>query len=275
MKTRIITGIFLLLFLLLMCVLADTEVFTVALALVTLIGVYEMLDCTKLKKNLFISIPLYLIAVAAPFLMRHLRAEVFDHLPKIVIAFLLFILYVLAVVVFSHGKLDITEAIAGTMLSLYIIGAMACIMYVRDLKNGEYYWIFLFMGAWVTDVFAYFTGKFFGKHKLNPEISPKKTIEGSIGGTVFCVIFFVVYAIILREVYHIPVNVLICGVTGLLAAIVSQIGDLSMSAIKRHYGVKDFGNLLPGHGGILDRFDSIIAVAVVLAIFSSRATPFM
>ena len=152
---------------------------------------------------------------------------------------------------------------------------MACIMYVRDLKNGEFYWIFMFIGAWMTDVFTYFTGRLFGKHKLIPEISPKKTVEGAIGGTVFCVLGFVIYAIILREHFNVMVSVWICALTGLLAAIVSQIGDLAMSALKRHYGIKDFSNLLPGHGGILDRFDSIIAVAVVLAIFASVPNPFM
>lgn len=258
-----------------MCIFAETDVFSAGLAIVTLIGVYEMLDCTKMKKNPFIAVPLYIASVAAPFLMRHFRGEFFSHLPKLIISMLLFVLYILTVIVFSNGKLDIGEVLAAVMLSLYIIGALTCIMYVRDLENGGYYWIFAFIGAWITDIFAYFTGRFFGKHKLIPEISPKKTVEGSIGGTVFCVLGFVVYAVILRECFNINVNILICSITGFVSAIVSQIGDLSMSAIKRHYGIKDFGNILPGHGGILDRFDSIMAVAVVLAIFSTRATPFM
>lgn len=275
MKTRILTSIVLILILIIMCIFAETDVFSAGLAIVTLIGVYEMLDCTKMKKNPFIAVPLYIAAVAAPFLMRHFRGEFFSHLPKLIISMLLFVLYILTVIVFSNGKLDIGEVLAAVMLSLYIIGALTCIMYVRDLENGGYYWIFAFIGAWITDIFAYFTGRFFGKHKLIPEISPKKTVEGSIGGTVFCVLGFVVYAVILRECFNINVNILICSITGFVSAIVSQIGDLSMSAIKRHYGIKDFGNILPGHGGILDRFDSIMAVAVVLAIFSTRATPFM
>ena len=275
MKTRILTSIVLILILIIMCIFAETDVFSAGLAIVTLIGVYEMLDCTKMKKNPFIAVPLYIVAVAAPFLMRHFRGEFFSHLPKLIISMLLFVLYILTVIVFSNGKLDIGEVFAAVMLSLYIIGALTCIMYVRDIENGGYYWIFAFIGAWITDIFAYFTGRFFGKHKLIPEISPKKTVEGSIGGTVFCILGFVVYAVILRECFNINVNILICSITGFVSAIVSQIGDLSMSAIKRHYGIKDFGNILPGHGGILDRFDSIMAVAVVLAIFSTRATPFM
>ena len=91
----------------------------------------------------------------------------------------------------------------------------------------------------------------------------------------FCVLGFVVYAIILREGFSIQVSVWMCAIIGFLSAIVSQIGDLSMSVIKRHYGIKDFGKLLPGHGGILDRFDSIMPVAVVLAIFSTAPNPFM
>lgn len=275
MKKRFITGAVLIAVLIVMCIFADTDVFSAGLALVTLIGVYEILDCTKLKGNYFISIPLYLLAVATPFFMRHLRAEVFDHLPKLIIAMLLLVLYVMTVIIFSHGKLQIGEVFTGVLLSLYIIGSLTCIMYVRDLKNGEFYWIFLFIGAWVTDAFAYFTGRLFGKHKLIPDISPKKTVEGSIGGTVFCVLAFVVYAIILRNAFSIQVSVLMCAIIGFISAIVSQIGDLTMSAIKRHYGIKDFGKLLPGHGGILDRFDSIMAVALVLAIFSTAPHPFM
>lgn len=275
MKKRLMTGTVLVAVLIIMCIFADTDVFSIGLAFVTLVGVYEMLDCTKLKSNLFIAIPLYVMAIATPFFMRHLRVEVFSHLPKLIIGMLLLVLYVLTVIIFSHGKLQIGEVFTGVMLSLYIIGSLTCIMYVRDLKNGEFYWIFLFIGAWMTDVFAYFTGRLFGKHKLIPDVSPKKTVEGSIGGTVFCVLGFVVYAIILREGFSIQVSVWMCAIIGFLSAIVSQIGDLSMSVIKRHYGIKDFGKLLPGHGGILDRFDSIMPVAVVLAIFSTAPNPFM
>ena len=111
---------------------------------------------------------------------------------------------------------------------------------------------------------------FFGKHKLIPEISPKKTIEGSIGGIVFCSAFYVLYGFIIST-FADTVNVsggqyAVLAVVGIIISVVAQIGDLTMSQIKRKFGVKDYGKIMPGHGGVLDRFDSIIAVAFVLII---------
>jgi phosphatidate cytidylyltransferase len=110
----------------------------------------------------------------------------------------------------------------------------------------------------------------FGKHKLIPEISPKKTIEGSVGGTLFCAVAFVVYGVILDLIgASVSLNYVALIVGGLLAAIVSQIGDLMFSAIKRSRGIKDYGKIFPGHGGVLDRFDSALAVAVILLAIES------
>ena len=125
----------------------------------------------------------------------------------------------------------------------------------------------IFVGAWITDIFAYFTGKFLGKHKLIPEVSPKKTVEGSIGGIVFCSLFFVLYGFILTKLVSISsISYIVLAIVGIIISIVAQIGDLTMSQIKRKFGVKDYGKIFPGHGGMLDRFDSIIAVALVLII---------
>jgi phosphatidate cytidylyltransferase len=108
-----------------------------------------------------------------------------------------------------------------------------------------------------------------GKHKLIPDVSPKKTVEGSIGGIVFCMLAMVIFGLIVNAISDFHANYLMLVVGGLLASIVSQIGDLCMSVIKRTYGIKDYGKLFPGHGGMLDRFDSVIAVSIVLAVFSS------
>ena len=107
-----------------------------------------------------------------------------------------------------------------------------------------------------------------GKHKLIPDVSPKKTVEGSIGGIVFCVLSMVLYGIIIENLAGINANLLVFAVAGLFASIVSQVGDLSMSVIKRTYGIKDYGKLFPGHGGVLDRFDSVLAVSVVTLVFT-------
>jgi phosphatidate cytidylyltransferase len=119
------------------------------------------------------------------------------------------------------------------------------------------------VGAWVTDAMAYFTGRFLGKHKLAPDVSPKKTIEGSIGGTVFCAIAFVLMGLVVKAlVKDSSPNYIYLAISGLVIAVVSQAGDLIMSVIKRHYNIKDFGNLFPGHGGMLDRMDSVFSVAL-------------
>ena len=117
----------------------------------------------------------------------------------------------------------------------------------------------------MSDTFAYFVGMLFGKHKLIEDVSPKKTIEGSIGGIFFCVVSFVVFGIIMDVFFDRSANILFLAISAVAVSVVSQIGDLIMSVIKRHYGIKDYGKLFPGHGGMLDRFDSILAVALVMS----------
>ena len=113
--------------------------------------------------------------------------------------------------------------------------------------------------AILTDIFAYFTGYFFGKHKLAPVLSPKKTIEGALGGVLGSVLFSIVFALIAK--LDIFPHMVIMGVVG---SIFAQLGDLTASAFKRKIGIKDYGNIIPGHGGILDRVDSIIFTAPVI-----------
>ncbi|MFR3499954.1 MAG: phosphatidate cytidylyltransferase, partial [Paraclostridium bifermentans] len=129
------------------------------------------------------------------------------------------------------------------------------VLTINDFKLGAIYVWLIFIISFMTDTFAYFSGYLFGKHKLIPTISPKKTIEGSIGGilgsTICCVIFGYIFKL------DIPHMVLV----GSIGSIVAQFGDLFASAIKRYVGIKDYGKLIPGHGGILDRFDSVILVA--------------
>jgi phosphatidate cytidylyltransferase len=118
----------------------------------------------------------------------------------------------------------------------------------------------------MTDIFAYFTGYFFGKHKLIPEISPKKTIEGSIGGILFCILAFLLFGLIVSAQTTTVPNYIGLGALGLLVSVFAQIGDLFASLLKREHNIKDFGNIFPGHGGIMDRFDSVIAVCPLLLI---------
>lgn len=129
--------------------------------------------------------------------------------------------------------------------------------------------VYLLIVAMLTDVFAYFTGVKFGKHKLAPKISPKKTIEGSIGGTFFGVLLGTVFGLVfnLFDVDGLNVYIMWLILIGITVSVSAQIGDLIASKLKRDHNIKDFSNLLPGHGGILDRFDSTLFASMLLMIF--------
>lgn len=157
-------------------------------------------------------------------------------------------------------KFNNTTAIM--FLSLIISSFMSCIIYIRRLDHGLFYMILAIVGgAWVTDIFAYLIGICIGKHKFAPLVSPKKSIEGSLGGAVCCVIFFCISALVYQEFGNVTIRWGLVLLYSFVCTIVGQIGDLSFSMIKRSYGIKDFGSILPGHGGVLDRLDSLIFIA--------------
>ena len=274
MKTRIITAVVAILILLPVLIFADYPVLPIALSLVSLIAVFEMLRCIGLHRAWVISVPLYLLALALPICIRLLsRAE----LVKVAFAAIVFLLfYFFAILLFSHGKYKPADLSVCFMTVLYILIGFNAILYVHDhTRGGEYVYLIAFIGAWITDIFAYFCGMLFGrggKHKLIPDVSPKKTVEGSIGGILFCILSMMLYGWIVSRIEpSLDANVAVFAVAGLLISIVSQIGDLCMSLIKRTYGIKDYGKLFPGHGGMLDRFDSVIAVSAVLLVITSFA----
>ena len=139
---------------------------------------------------------------------------------------------------------------------------------IRHLGYGRLYIWLPFVTAWLCDTCAYFTGMLFGKHKLIPSVSPKKTIEGAIGGVLGSVISVVIFALVCKNVASAEVSILNAIILGAVCAVVSQFGDLCASCIKREHDVKDFGNLIPGHGGILDRFDSVLMVSPIVYYLS-------
>lgn len=154
------------------------------------------------------------------------------------------------------------ERVSNTFIGVFMIPwALAHLINLRDIPQyGEYLTIFMIVTVWVCDTGAYFTGRFLGRHKLNAEVSPKKTWEGAIGGTLFAV-----GAAVLMHHLFLPTlfSVKTAALLGLLIAVVGQVSDLAESVIKRTTGVKDSSNLLPGHGGFLDRFDSYLLLAPI------------
>lgn len=262
MLKRVITGICIIAAVVPILIFSNTLVFPCAIALISLFSIYEMAHCMGMHKRVAMLAPLYIYALAFPFLQR---VKIFDNDFYVagiaMIAIIFYIAYLFAWVIFSNGKVTYPEICTLALTSFYMLFSLNLIIYIRDY-NG-YIALLILVGSWVTDTMAYFTGRFLGKHKLAPDISPKKTIEGSIGGTVCCIIAFVLFGVIVDAlVPESSPNYIYLAISGLIIAVIAQAGDLIMSAIKRHYKIKDFGNILPGHGGMLDRVDSILSVTL-------------
>ena len=275
MLKRILTGIVAFCFVLVpVLFFADTVVLPIAVGLFTVIATYEILHCVSLHKNMWLSLPLYLMSAAFPFVLRYMSWNGFFLIPLLACVPLL---TTLAVAVFSHGKVDIRDASTAFVLWVYSFAGFLSLIFIHDMVNGgEYFYLLAFVGAWITDTFAYFTGMLLGKHKLIPDVSPKKTVEGAIGGVFFCILSFVGFGLLYNKLWlpngGNPLPLWLMAIMGVLVSVVSQIGDLSLSLLKRKYGIKDFGKIFPGHGGVLDRFDSVLAVTIMLLVcFSSMS----
>ena len=275
MLKRIITAIVALIVFIPILIFSNTWVFPAAMALASFIGCYEMLKCIGQKKNIWLALPIYVLAAAFPLLTRAFylsypdKGSAFTELLTLAMGvFLVLAVYIFGVAVFANKRISVPDAGLIFATVSYTVAAFSTIVYVHDyIDHGKYIYLLVFICAWMTDSFAYFTGRLFGKHKLIPSVSPKKTVEGAIGGIVFCVISTVVFGLIIEK-FFIPgqsANYLVLAISGVFISVVSQTGDLIMSVIKRHYGIKDYGIMFPGHGGILDRFDSVMAVSIILS----------
>ena len=276
MLKRIITAVVAIAVFLPVLYFSETIVFPIVMALLSLIGCFEMLRCTELFKKYALSVPVLGLSLALPLLPYWYDSAKVEHV--CLMALIVLALYLFTIMTFSRGKITLANVGSAYLSCFYIFVAFMALSLLRyRVAAGEYVSLICFVGAWVTDTFAYFSGFLFGKHKLIPDVSPKKTIEGSIGGTLFCILAMVGYGWIVQLVSKgsVTANYLTLAVSGLFIAVVAQVGDLLMSAIKRTYGIKDYGKLFPGHGGVLDRFDSVLAVALVLIVISSVSNLFL
>ena len=178
----------------------------------------------------------------------------------------LFLLILLMYSVLFHNKTNAEEAMLGFFGFFYVMFLLSHIFLIRSYTYGIAFVWLAFITAWGCDTGAYFTGVTIGKHKLIPTLSPKKTVEGAVGGVITATVLALLYGWLIQATFPLQdVNVfLLCGLTGIFGSILSQIGDLAASAMKRYTGIIDFGKLIPGHGGILDRFDSVLLTAPVV-----------
>jgi phosphatidate cytidylyltransferase len=182
-----------------------------------------------------------------------------------VLATMLITLSLIAMVIF-HGKLDVMDCAVTLFGFLYVAFMMSFIYFVRMQVLGKYFVWLIFISAFGCDTFAYLTGKLLGKHKLAPKLSPNKTIEGLIGGLVGSALLATAFGFALVNIYDFKdINIVAyCFMVGAVGAVFSTFGDLAASSIKRDTQIKDFGKIIFGHGGVLDRFDSVIFAAPMM-----------
>ncbi len=275
MKIRIISSIVALMIFIPIVIFSGTVALPIAIAIVSVLAVFEMLRCCNVHRQIVFSLPYYLAAVLVPtYLYLSTKLELGVPISAVLLLLVFFfVIWTYPAAIFSKGKMPITDASAASIGCIYILVGLNAILYTRQIMpEGKYLFALIFIGAWITDSAAYFCGRAFGRHKLIPDVSPKKTVEGSIGGILCCVLFFGLYALIVEAWIasgSIQANYPALLISAFFISIVSQIGDLAMSLFKRHYNIKDFGKIMPGHGGALDRFDSVLAVSIVLLICST------
>lgn len=275
MKTRIISGAVAIVLLVGLTALHSTVIFNIGFAVIGALAVFELFRAEKLEKEEYLYLTVSeLFALKCPisvYLLPDVESgEVFmTILVQYILSAFAYIVIATIILLFRHkslptGKFYVcagyTALIAFCMTSLCGIVRATGDLAVLCL-------VFTYMGSWVADSGAYFAGTFFGKHKLCPEISPKKTVEGLIGGAVTNALAFGIFAFAVNKISgEIVFDPLIYAILGVICCFLGLIGDLTASLIKRECGVKDYGNIMPGHGGALDRFDSVIYVAPFMLI---------
>lgn len=269
MKTRIIAGISLLLMVASVFFLATEWFYLVflVLALVCCNEFMHMLEIGGIKAFKASSYVFTVIYTAVLFNMYHssiIRQDIFNGRGYLVVS-ILFIMFLLTVAMFNRSN-DLKSIIYTGFGTVYAVVPLSFAVLVMELPQGKWLLGMVLVGAIATDTMAYFTGVFWGKRKIVPKISPKKTVEGSLGGIAGCIIFMTLYAVIMNSITGtFPGTikmVIIIAVTG----VVSQLGDWVASFLKREFSIKDFGRLIPGHGGLLDRVDSLIFLLPVLYV---------
>ena len=282
MKTRIITALIFAAIGVPILFLSEYIVFPIALALFSLLATVEMLRVFGVHKSYLIAEPSFIIAVVLPFLSYDkIATKIFGEnytLPYLTMmagVFFVFLLFMAFAAVFVRGKLEVRDISIGFMSVVYLVTSFTSYSLLRYLDCGYYLFVLVLIIAWGCDISAYFVGTLIGKHKLIPEVSPKKTVEGAIGGVVIATGLSVLFGLIVTLVdKSVSANYLVLAIFGFVLSIVSQLGDLWASIIKRQYGVKDFGTVFPGHGGVLDRFDSVIAICTLMLLLSILFPPF-
>ena len=252
-KTRLISGI-ILVAAALITIMSGGIVLLCTLGAVSLIGMQELYRAVGVRDKSFTSLEIagYICAVLYYILLCFRGGE---YAPAMMILSIIILMFVY---VFTYPKYNCDQIMAAYFGFMYVAVMLSFIYLTRSMIDGKFIVWLIFLCSWGCDTSAYCVGMLIGKHKMSPVLSPKKSVEGAIGGVVGAALFAVIYAAATRGPIMEYAIICACG------ALISMVGDLGASAIKRNKGIKDYGTLIPGHGGILDRFDSVIFTAPVI-----------
>lgn len=269
MATRVISGIVLVV-IALFTILSGGWILSGTLLLISLVAYEELCramkihtegkSCNAIEWVGFIGITAYYILISFFGSEQNGRVQTY-----IMLSLILTLMAFMFVYVLSFPRYKSEQVMAAFFSVVYAPVMLSCIYLTRSLEYGIYLVWMIFISSWICDTCAYFAGVTLGKHKLSPKLSPKKSIEGAIGGVAgsAAVGALFAYFVVERVVDSQRVTWIFALISG-IGAVISQIGDLAASGIKRNQGIKDYGKLIPGHGGIMDRFDSVIFTAPII-----------
>ena len=265
-KTRLLSGIVLVI-LAVFLIVSGSHILLFSTLAISLIGMFELYRVFKLEKT-----PLAIVAyiLAALYYVSRLFAAAIDPM-MVIMAFMILLMFVY---VFSYPKYEAKDVMAIFFGMVYVAVMLSYVYQIRMLTNGLYLVFLIFICSWGCDTCAYCVGVLFGKHKMAPLLSPKKSIEGAVGGVVGTALLSVIYTFVFRTQMGLETKdiVILAGISA-VAGLISMVGDLTASAIKRNYDIKDYGTLIPGHGGIMDRFDSMMITAPIIYYFAVSFVP--
>lgn len=256
-RTRLLSGIVLVAAALVL-IISGGYLLLAGLFAVSVIGLFELYRVFHIEKSLlgmvgYLAVLVYYINLSIPFI------------PEKEIFVLGFLILIMAVYVLKFPEYRADQVFAGFTGVFYVAVMLSCIYQTRIMTAGVYIVWLIFLASWGSDTCAYCVGVLIGKHKMAPKLSPKKSVEGAIGGVLGAALLTMLYGWIFREQMNLATeDIFILAAISAIGAIISMIGDLAASAVKRNYDIKDYGKLIPGHGGILDRFDSVIFTAPML-----------